>query len=45
MLGVYRSFLLPIFLMITSSLMNVISDVALSKDALIIFIKNNDYII
>jgi predicted secreted Zn-dependent protease len=45
MLRLYKSFWLPVFLMITSSLMAVISDIALSQDAPIISIKNNNYTI
>ena len=41
----YRSFWLPVFLMIASSLMAVISDVALSQDAPIISINKNNYTI
>jgi predicted secreted Zn-dependent protease len=45
MLRLYKSFWLPVFLMIASSLIAIISDVALSQDAPIVSIKNNDYII
>lgn len=45
MLRLYKLFRLPVFLMIASSLMAVISDVALSQDAPIISIKKNNYTI